>query len=70
MLKVSTEEQKKAILAMFDPEVVRYFPLNFDRETDWGFEECDDRIYLDGNITFDKMAEIVDYIRACDSAKK
>jgi hypothetical protein len=51
-------------------ETCCYFPLNFDKETDWGYEEFDDRIYLDGNITFDTMAEIVDYLRSQNKTEK
>lgn len=58
MLEAKTKEQKKKVLEIFGTNA-RYcnFPL------DWGYEEFDDRIYLDGNITFDNMAEIVDYLR-------
>ena len=64
MLRVRTEEQKKKVLEIFGiQETCCHFPLGFDKETNWGYEECDDRIYLDGNITFDAMAKIVDYLR-------
>ena len=64
MLRVRTEEQKKKVLEIFGThEKFYYFPLNFDKETDWGYDECDDRIYLDGNITFDKMREVVEYLQ-------
>lgn len=63
MLQVRTEEQKKKVLEIFGiQETCCYFPLDYDKETDWGYEECDDRIYLDGNITFDKMREVVEYL--------
>lgn len=65
MLRVRTEEQKKKVLEISCTNAGRCnFPLDFNKETDWGFEEYDDRIYLDGNIAFDTMAEIVDYLRA------
>lgn len=64
MLRVRTEEQKKKVLEIFGiQETFCHFPLDFDKETDCGYEECDSSIYLDGNITFDKMAEIVDNLR-------
>lgn len=64
MLQARTEEQKKRVLEIFGiQESCCHFPLDFDRETDWGYEEFNDRIYLDGNITFDTMAKIVDYLR-------
>lgn len=67
MLKVTTEEQKKRVIEIFGPkwETCCHFPFNPDSEDDY-----DDRIYLDGNITFDKMAEVVDYLRACNTKKK
>lgn len=64
MLRVRTEEQKKKVLEIFGiQETCCHFPLDFDKETEGGYEECDDRIYLDGNITFDKMREVVEYLR-------
>lgn len=64
MLQARTEEQKKKVLEIFGiQETCCHFPLDFDKETEGGYEEHDDRIYLDGNITFDTMAKIVDYLR-------
>ena len=64
MLQAKTEEQKKKVLEIFGiQETCCHFPLDFDKETGWDYEEFDDRIYLDGNITFDKMAKIVDFLR-------
>jgi hypothetical protein len=64
MLRVKTEEQRKKVLEIFGThETCCYFHLDFDKETEDGYEECDDRIYLDGNITFDKMREVVEYLR-------
>lgn len=37
--------------------------LNFEKETDDGYEDYDDRIYIDGDITFAKMDKIVKYIK-------
>lgn len=63
MLQARTEEQKKKVLEIFGiQETCCHFPLGFDKETEGGYEECDDRIYLDGNITFDKMREVVEYL--------
>ena len=64
MLQARTEEQKKKVLKIFGiQETCCHFPLDFDKETECGYEEYDDRIYLDGNITFDKMKQAVDYLR-------
>lgn len=60
MLKAN-EEQMKHITEILG-DIYNESVLDYDRETDWGYEEFDDRIYLDGNITFDTMAKIVDYL--------
>lgn len=71
MLHAKTEEQKKNVLEIFGiQETCCHFPLDFDKKTDWGYEEFDDRIYLDGNITFDMMAKIVDYLREQNKNEK
>ena len=61
MLKAN-EEQMKHITEILG-DIYNEPVLDFNRKIDWGYEEFDDRIYLDGNITFDKMAKIVDYLR-------
>lgn len=49
---------------MLEKEGIYCHPiLDYDKETDWGYEDSDDRIYVDGDITFDTMAKIVDYLR-------
>lgn len=64
MLQAKTEEQKKKVLEIFGiKETCCHFPLDLDKGMGWDYEEFDDRIYLDGNITFDKMAKVVDYLR-------
>ena len=67
MLKATTEEQRRHIEGILAPhhDYISW-PLDFERENDWGYEERVDAIYLDGEITFDKMAEIVDFLRACN----
>lgn len=69
MLRATTEEQKQRVLEIFDMKykVCCNFPCDLDSDD---FPEFDDRIYLDGNITFDKMAAVVDYLRACNPEKK
>lgn len=61
MLKANKKQMKHITEILGD--IYNESALDFNRETDWGYEEFDDRIYLDGNITFDKMANIVDYLR-------
>jgi len=64
MLQVKTKEQKKKVLEIFGiQETCCHFPLDFDKETEGGYEEYNDRIYLDGNVTFDKMRKVVEYLR-------
>ena len=71
MLQAKTEEQKKKVLEIFGiQETCCHFPLDFDKKMGWDYEEYDDRIYLDGNITFDKMAKIVDYVRKQNNKEK
>lgn len=69
MLKATTEEQKRRVVEIMDLkwDTLCHFPFNPESED---FSEYDDRIYLDGNITFDKMAAVVDYLRACNPEKK
>ena len=69
MLRATTEEQKRRIIEILDMnwETCCHFQFNPESED---FSEYDDRIYLDGNITFDKMAAVVDFLRACNPEKK
>ena len=63
-LKAATEEQRRHIEEILAPyHIYISWPLNFEEETDYGYEERVDAIYIDGNISFDAMAEIVDYLR-------
>lgn len=62
-LRADTEEKRNRIVEICDMkyETCCNFPggLNDDLE----YVEMDDCIYIDGIITFDKMAEIVDFLR-------
>lgn len=69
MLRATTEEQKQRVLEIFDIEYKTCCNFPCDPESD-DFSEFDDRIYLDGDITFDKMAAVVDYLRSCNSEEK
>lgn len=67
MLKAKTEEQKDKIIKILGmQETCCHFPIDFDKNDLWGCDEFDDRVYLDGDITFDKMAEVVDYLRTLE----
>lgn len=58
----ANEEQMKHIAEILGDTYNRTV-LNFEKETDDGYEDYDDRIYIDGDITFSKMNEIVKYIK-------
>lgn len=59
---IATEEQRNHIDELLKTEEIYHdMLLPYDPET--GVEgECDS-IYIDGDISFDTMAEIVDYLR-------
>ena len=61
MLKASKEQMKH--IAEILGDTYNHTVLNFEKETDGGYEDYDDRIYIDGDITFAKMDEIVKYIK-------
>ena len=71
MLKAATEEQRRHIEEILAPyHIYISWPLDFEKENDWGYDERVDAIYIDGDITFDTLAEIIDYLRACNPDKK
>lgn len=62
-LRADTEEKRRKVVELCD---IKYdtccnFPGTLDDEME--YVESDDRLYIDGVITFDKMAEIVDFLR-------
>lgn len=60
----ATDEQINHILGLLEKEDIYCRPVqNFDSENEYGYNDYDDRIYLDGDITFGVMANIVDYLR-------
>lgn len=59
----ASEEQMKHIAAILG-DVYNRTVINFDEDTDSGYEDYDDRIYIDGDITFDKMEEIVNLLKS------
>ena len=64
MLKAATEEQRRNIEEILAPYHVHIsWPLDFENENDFGFMERFDAIYIDGDVSFDAMAEIVDFLR-------
>ena len=69
MLQARTEEQENEVLKILGlEEVCCHFPLNFGEveevgDLGIGFKSYNDRLYIDGDITFDQMAKVVDYLR-------
>lgn len=61
-LKASEEQMKHIIKILGD--VYNRPVLDFEKETEMGYEDYDDRIYIDGDITFDKMEEIVNLLKS------
>ena len=70
MLKATTEEQQAYIDALLKKEDI-YHTLydDYDEDKDEFMDYCSS-IYIDGDISFDTLAEIVDYLRACNPDKK
>lgn len=71
MLRASTEEQRLHVEEILKAHQIYYqWPLDFEKEADDGYEDRIDAIYIDGAIPFDAIAEIVDYLRACNPDEK
>lgn len=71
MLKATTEEQRLHVEEILKAHQIYYqWPLDFEKEADDGYEDHIDAIYIDGDIPFDAIAEIVDYLRACNPDEK
>ncbi len=58
----TTEKQDRILEIIGQDEIYCHFPLDFGKETDCGYEDYNDRVYIDGVLTFNKMAEIVDFL--------
>ena len=58
----TTEKQDRILEIIGQDKIYCHFPLDFGKETDCGYEDYNDRIYIDGDLTFNKMAEIVDFL--------
>jgi hypothetical protein len=57
MLKVTTEEQKQRVEEILDSVEL------------WEFDE-DVGLYINDSVSFDKLAELVDYLRSVNKPKK
>lgn len=70
MLRATTEEQQAYIDALLKKEDIYHTLLeDYDGDKDEFMDYCSS-IYIDGDISFDTLAEIVDYLRACNPDKK
>lgn len=58
----TTEKQDRILEIIGQDEIYCHFSLNSGKETDCGYEDYNDRVYIDGDLTFNKMAEIVDFL--------
>lgn len=67
MLRAKTEEQRKHIDAILG-HIYHDHPCDMDEE----FNDVSkyERIYLDGEISYDMMSDIVDYLRSCNPEEK
>lgn len=58
----TTEKQNRILEIIGQDEIYCHFSLDSGKETDCGYEDYNDRVYIDGDLTFNKMAEIVDFL--------
>lgn len=67
MLRAKTEEQRKHIDAILG---YIYHDHPYDVDDDFNDVTQYERIYIDGEISYDMMADIVDYLRSCNPEEK
>ncbi len=67
MIKADTEEKRKHIDAIL-VDIYHDHPCDLDEE----FNDVTqyERVYIDGEISYDMMADIVDYLRSCNPEEK
>lgn len=67
MLRAKTEEQRKHIDGILG-DIYHDHPYDLDEE----FNDVTkyERVYIDGEISYDMMADIVDYLRSCNPEEK
>ena len=58
----TTEKQNRILEIIGQDEIYCHFSLDSGKETDCGYEDYNDRVYIDGDLTFNKMAEIVNFL--------
>lgn len=69
MLLITKDGQREKVL-----EILRRTAMA-ENTSDWSEEEEDyvealNKVYIDGDVTFDQMAEIVDFLRGQSEEKK
>ena len=67
MIKSDTEEKRKHIDAILGDI---YHDHPYDLDGDFNDVTQYERIYIDGEISYDMMADIVDYLRSCNPEEK
>lgn len=67
MLRAKTEEQRKHIDGILG---YIYHDHPYDVDGDFNDVSMYERIYIDGEISYDMMADIVDYLRSCNPEEK
>lgn len=67
MIKADTEEKRKHIDGILG---YVYHDHPYDVDGDFNDVSMYERIYIDGEISYDMMADIVDYLRSCNSEEK
>lgn len=66
---IATKEQQKFIDELLEKEGIYHtIGLDFDVET-WTEKGCTS-VYIDGDVSFDILAEIIDHLRACNPKEK
>ena len=67
MIKADTEEKRKHIDGIL---WYVYHDHPYDVDGDFNDVSMYERIYIDGEISYDMMADIVDYLRSCNPEEK
>lgn len=67
MIKADTEEKRKHIDAILGDI---YYDHPYDLDEEFNDVTQYERVYIDGEISYDMMADIVDYLRSCNPEEK
>ena len=71
-LRAETDEKKQTVLKIIGFTYCYFPPIIDDESDDLDYKEYNDRVYIDGVITFDKMREIIKYLDStrCEDSLK